>query len=509
MFVDELETLAKLKFNLSQLKPFQHAIISDFIHGHDILVISPTGSGKSLCYQLPALLLPGTFIIISPLIALMQDQVKKLKAKSIEAECLHAELTKEEQKNILTQVQNAQIKLLYVSPERLLQNFFLSFLKQQKISGFAIDEVHCMLQWGHDFRPEYQDLSKLKSIFPDIPIMALTATANPRQQNKMLTHLGLQAKKHIYSIHRPNIEYEIIFSTHSKSKLETICMKHAGQTGIIYAASRQRVDFIENHLRQQGFKSLKYHAGMSSEEKQLQLNVFQENSGYIMVATVAFGMGVDKADIRFIVHLDTPGRLDQFVQESGRCGRDGELAHSYILFHPGNFLQLNFWQLQKTHQLLFHELVDDLQNMSKFLISDICFYQFLQNYYEQIDTEPCGKCIRCQAPKQRFQLTEDHLKILSCIYRLHHQASSKLIIEVLQGLRNSRTQDFEHLSTFGIGKNLQTKQWLQILISLFAQDMIGVKKQAQLYWQLSEKAKMALKLLKHAHIQSHQPDLLS
>lgn len=505
MFVDELETLAKLKFNLDTLKPFQQAIISDFMHGHDVLVISPTGSGKSLCYQLPALLLPGTFIIISPLIALMQDQVEKLKSKSIEADFLHADLSKEEQNQIFASIKTQKTKLLYVSPERLLQNFFLSFLKQQKISGFAIDEVHCMLQWGQDFRPEYQGLSKLKKIFPRIPVMALTATANPKHQQSLIEQLSLKAKKHIYSIHRPNIHYHVIKEGDSKNNLAHICSQHPHQSGIVYAASRLRVENIYAFLKSKGFETLKYHAGLSAEEKQNQLALFQNSSQAIMVATIAFGMGVDKKDIRYIVHLDTPGRLDQFVQESGRVGRDGQEAHSYIFFQPAPFFQFNFWRIQKAQALLFPELIEDLKMMAKFLNSQTCFNKFITDFFEEQDNPDCGYCSRCQNQSKESVSSDDFLKVLSCIARLEDAATSKVLIEVLQGQLTTRTHAYQGLSTFGIGQDQSVKYWLGLIALLFSHDWISIRHQSTMNWVLTAKAKMAMKHRNYADILNHQP----
>ncbi len=493
MLLDELETLAKLKFNLSALKPFQQAIISDFMHGHDILIISPTGSGKSLCYQLPALLLPGTFIIISPLIALMQDQVYKLKQKNIEAEFLHAELSREEQKEILDKVQNQKTKLLYISPERLLQNSFLSFLKQQQISGFAIDEVHCMLQWGQDFRPEYQGLSKLKNIFPNVTIMALTATANPKQQQQIIQELKLSAKKHIHSIHRQNIAYEVINTGQTKANLEMICQKHSKQSGIIYTASRQRVDSIYQFLKDKGYPVLRYHAGMSVLDKNEQMNQFIKSDSNIMIATIAFGMGVDKSNIRFVLHLDVPGRFDQLIQEIGRVGRDGLNASSYLLFHSGNFLQFNLWRIQKSHPKIFEEQMNELQIMSQFLYSSACFETLIAKYFEDIHKDACGKCQRCLHKTPTTIPTEDVLKLLSCIYRLQNNANLKLIIDVMQGINPARTKEFEHLSTFGIGQHQTASYWQSLVCFLFSKNLITIQDQNSMAWHLTSQGVLFLK----------------
>ncbi len=502
---DEIETLAKLKFNLSTLKPFQQAIIKDFLQGHDVLVISPTGSGKSLCYQLPALIMPGTFIIISPLIALMQDQIQKLKQREIEAECLHADLPRETQQQILHQVKNQAIKLLYVSPERLLQPMFLSFLKQLTISGFAIDEVHCMLQWGHDFRPEYQGLAKLKQWFPKIPIMALTATANPKNQKKIIEQLQLKAQKHIQSIHRSNIEFCIVDKTRSTLKLEDLCQRHLHQSGIIYSASRQKVDSVFQRLKNEGYPVLRYHAGMPAEEKSQQLKEFLSQEEHIMVATMAFGMGVDKPNLRFVVHMDVPGRLDQFIQEAGRIGRDGHQAHSYLVFHPGQYLQLNLWRLQKVHPNLFVEELDDFQKMTAFLHSRQCYTTLIHEYFGQSAIPACLRCQRCQTSPHSSHHPEDMLKLLSCIYRLQDASQHARLMEVMLGKQNARTKSFENLSTFGIGKHRPLIYWQHALTALLANQDIRLSCQTSLAWQLTPKALSALKSRTYQDNDCYQP----
>lgn len=502
---DDLETLAKIKFNLNAIKPFQQAIIKDLLHGHDVFVISPTGSGKSLCYQLPALILPGTFIIISPLIALMQDQIQKLKQRDIQADCLHADLSREMQQKILEKVENQAIKLLYVSPERLLQPFFLSFLKRQTISGFAIDEVHCMLQWGHDFRPEYQGLSKLKQWFPQTPIIALTATANPKNQLKIIEQLQLQAKKHIQSIYRENIEITIINKTQTSLKLENLCQRHLGQSGIIYSASRQKVDSVYQRLKNQGYSVLRYHAGMSADEKNQQLHKFLNSDEHIMIATIAFGMGIDKPNLRYVIHLDVPGRLDQFIQEVGRIGRDNQKSYSYLLFHPGQYLQLNLWRLQKTHANIFHDEIDDFQKMTSFLHSQQCFKTLILDYFGQGPVSTCGQCQRCQEQSKALYSSEDMLKLISCIYRMGNEADYKKLMEVMLGQKNTRTQSFEHLSTFGIGQHQNLIYWQERLTALFANHDIRIGDPQTLAWQLTPKALSALKSRKYQDIGYSSP----
>ena len=488
MNYQELTALAKNKFKLENLKPFQQNIINDFLQGHDVLLISPTGSGKSLCYQLPAIIMPGTLIVISPLIALMQDQVDKLKNLNIAAECLHSELAKEVQQAILASIQAQKTKILFIAPERLLQGWFLNFLKQQTISGFAIDEAHCLLHWGLDFRPEYQELHKIKILFPHVAIMALTATANPKQQQQIIQQLNIVAKKHIHAMHRPNISYELIDNSNYQ-KLLSLCSRHAKQPGIIYASSRKRVDNIHGFLQKNGYLALKYHAGMDINDKNYHLRQFHSSNEHIMVATVAFGMGVDKANVRYVIHADVPGRFDQLVQEIGRVGRDGLAAHSYLLFNPAQFLEFNFWRLQKSRPDSFADLLAEFQEVAFFLHSHHCYTQLIAQYFEDHSMEGCKNCNRCQNKHVNTIVDEDIIKLLSCIYRLQQHATHKNLINVMQGVCKKHYK----LSTFGIGQHKSAYYWHNLITQIFAKKLIKINNQQTMTWSLTAQAAALLK----------------
>ena len=481
---EELEAFAQSQFKLHRLKPQQIAIIKDFLNHHDILAVLPTGSGKSLCYQLPALIKPGLFIVISPLIALMVEQVDRLKNLNIAAECLHSNLNVEQQNQIIQQLSN--IKLLYISPERLLTQSFFKIMRNLNISGFAIDEVHCMLHWGADFRPEYDALKHLKKYFPNQPMMALTATATQKQQIAIIEHLQIKPKQHIYSAYKPNIQYQVIATSHIHQKTLEIVQQHPAQNGIIYCATRRRVEFIQKFLQSNGIPALGYHAGMTAEERLEQQNRFVNSENQVMVATLAFGMGVDKQDIRYIIHADLPGRLDQLIQETGRAGRDGQTASSYLLYHPEQFLQLNLWRFQKASPLLHAEMVEDLQKMSIFLNSQQCFRGLIAEHFEGEVLPACGECERCVNPKHPPNFaTDDVLKLLSTIYRAQSTGTWDCVVDILLGVHNTKTSAYLNLSTYGIGQHLTKFEWYICLNYLFAMQWIHLMPQTHPTWQLS------------------------
>lgn len=489
---DNLEELALSYFKLHRLKPHQHAIIQDVLKQQDILAVLPTGSGKSLCYQLPALLLNGVFIVVSPLIALMIEQVEKLKALNISAECLHSNLNIEHQNSIIEKIPH--LKLLYVSPERLLTPAFFKIMRNNTISGFAIDEVHCMLQWGADFRPEYVALKHLKHYFPNVPIIALTATATQKQQKAIIQHLKINPRQHIYSAYKSNIQYQVIPTSELKSKTLEICQTHINQSGIIYCATRRRVEFIYNYLQSQGIPALRYHAGMTAEDRDKNHQIFYQSKDHVMVATVAFGMGVDKQDIRYIVHFDLPGRLDQLIQETGRAARDGDSACSYLLYHPEHFLQLNLWRFKNASPLLYQEMIQDLQKMSIFLNSQQCFRTLIVEHFESEVLPSCGECIRCLNPPGEPKFVHDDIfKLLSTLYRIDESANWETAIDILLGLKNARTSAYFEYSTFGIGQNLNKYGWYLCINYLFALGWITFSESASPGWRLTLTGKKVLK----------------
>lgn len=477
----EINKVAEHFFGITELKTIQYQIISDLLEANDVLAILPTGSGKSLCYQIPALILPGTLVVVSPLIALMNEQVHNLQQLGIAAECLHSNLEPAQINLILQHLIQEKIQLLYLSPERLLQSGLIKRLQNIKLSAIAIDEAHCIVHWGGDFRPEYERLSRLKSYFPSIPILALTATATPMQQNTIIEHLQLQPKKHLNSAFKPNIHFKIIPQYREKSSLKALIKAHIGQSGIIYCASQKRVEFLYHHLKSSYPNIFYYHAGLTPEYRQNQQQQFYQHPDAIMIATVAFGMGINKNDIRFIIHFDIPGRMDQFIQESGRAGRDQKAAYHYLNYDPKHYLQLNLWRILKAKPEDRQALLQELRMMSQFLMAKTCFQQQIFTYFEHKDIEACGTCQPCQHLKAEEPNFIDAIKLMSCIHRLGKEAELHLCISVLIGT----SKIYQMLSTFGIGQHQPTGYWYHLFNELFSKNWINLNLAPAPYWQLS------------------------
>lgn len=493
----EINKVADHFFGLSSLHPIQYQIIHDLLNKEDVLAVLPTGSGKSLCYQIPGLICRGTLIVISPLISLINEQVHKLQESGIAAYGLHSHLDPKRIAETLDKLKQQEIKILYLAPERLLQPSIINILKKIEISTIAIDEVHCMLHWGGDFRPEYERLNCLKTIFPNTPILALTATATPTQQQAIITQLKISPKKHIHSTFKPNIEFKIIPQYLEKIPLTRILNQHIGQSGIIYCGSQKRVEFLYQHLKTFYNNVLYYHAGLDSLLRSSQQQRFYDVPGSIMIATLAFGMGIDKKDIRFILHYDIPGRMDQFIQESGRAGRDQQLATHYLLYHPKHFFQLNLWRILKAPEILRAELVEELRIMSQFVNREQCFQQQIVSYFEDIHIHECQQCEACLAKNTTTIDRVDALKLMSCIYRLAQAAEFHLIIALLLGHNNHpRIKEYLHLSTYGIGKNHTQGYWYDLFIRLFAKNLITLKKNCPLFWQVTPEGQQMLKQYK-------------
>ena len=480
----EVDRITREIFQLQSLQPHQQLIIADVLKQHDLLVVSPTGSGKSLCYQIPGIILPGTFVIISPLIALMTEQVCHLKKLGIAAECFHSGLDKTTQQSIISQLKDQQLKIFYVSPERVVQSYFLHQLKSILLSGFAIDEAHCILHWGQDFRPGYEQLTQLKKHFPTIPVMALTATATPKQQDEIIEQLQLNAKKHIHSAYKANIDYQVISTEDLRTSLKNILQRHPMQSGIVYCSSRQRVEHIYYYLQKTNIPVTYYHAGLESGQREAQQKQFYQQPDGVMVATMAFGMGVDKKNIRFIIHQDLPGRLDQYVQESGRAGRDGDPATSYILYHPELFFQFNLWRIGKAKTTIQPELIEELRMVAQTVSLNDCFKKTIFYYFEHITIPPCGTCHACLKGINVFN--DDALKLLSCIYRMKNHADWDNVVDVLLGVLSPKTKNFHQLSTFGIGCSQGKWYWYHLLCQLFAKNWISLRIDTISKWHITQ-----------------------
>lgn len=434
-----LEVLERV-FGYRAFRPGQEEIIANILKGEDTFVLMPTGGGKSLCYQIPALCLQGTAVIISPLIALMQDQVAALKESGVRAEFLNSSLSYDKEEEITQKLLNGRLDLIYVSPERLNTESFKNILKKIKISLFAIDEAHCVSQWGHDFRPEYTKFYVLKELFPEVPRVALTATADLETRNDIIKNLHLEnCRIFISSFDRPNIRYIVnIKNKEKKQLLDFIKNEHPDDSGIVYCISRKRVEEITEFLNGEGFKVLPYHAGLSQKEREKNQDRFLKEESIIMVATIAFGMGIDKPDVRFVAHLDLPKSMESYYQETGRAGRDGLPSDAWMIYGLKDIVQLNNFinrsnapeEQKKIEKRKLNLLLGYSETVS-------CRRKAILEYFkENYPRENCQNCDNCLNPPVTYDATIDAQKVLSCIYRIQNERfgfGAGHIIEILTG----------------------------------------------------------------------------
>ena len=457
----------------------QEAVIRAVVAGEDALVLMPTGGGKSLCYQVPALAREGTGIVISPLIALMQDQVSALRELGVRAGFLNSTLAAQEVFATERALREGRIDLLYVAPERLLQPRTLELLHEAQIALFAIDEAHCVSQWGHDFRADYLALDILQREFPGVPRIALTATADMRTREEIVTRLGLQdAKQFIVGFDRPNIRYRIRQKERPKQQLLAFLREEqAGNAGIVYCLSRAKVEETARWLQEEGFHALPYHAGMDKDERARNQSRFLREEAAVMVATIAFGMGIDKPDVRFVAHLDLPKSIEAYYQETGRAGRDGEPATALLLYGFEDVVKLRQMALQSEGNETFKR--HEQQRLTAMLgLCEItsCRRQALLRYFGDTMESPCGNCDNCLEPPEEWDGSEAARMALSCVYRTGQRFGANHVIDVLRGASNDRIFSFDHhlLSTFGIGKDIAAEQWRSVFRQLVARGLLDV-----------------------------------
>ncbi|MBE0494258.1 MAG: DNA helicase RecQ [Thiomicrospira sp.] len=463
-----LEVLKRV-FGYRQFRPQQLDIICDLVEGRDNFVLMPTGGGKSLCYQVPAFLRSGTAIVVSPLIALMQDQVAALQANGVAAQMLNSSQDQETSEQVIRQLHNGELELLYVSPERLLMDGFLAQLQRIPIALFAIDEAHCVSQWGHQFRPEYSQIGSLRQRFTNVPFIALTATADQTTQADILQQLQFHDPKiHLGSFDRPNIRYNVMEKQQPFNQLLRFLKQQTGEAGIIYALSRKRVDDIANKLAAEGFSVGAYHAGLNAQTRHQVHHDFLHDQVDIVVATVAFGMGIDKPNVRFVVHYDVPKNIEGYYQETGRAGRDGLPSQALLLFGMQDVSTARQFVENVNNEDQRRLETFKLNSMVSFAEAQTCRRNVLLNYFGESNTQPCGNCDVCLNPPELFDATEAAQKALSCVYRLNQGFGVKHVIDVLRGLDNERIRQFQHdqLSTYGIGKDLSSHQWNSIIRQL-------------------------------------------
>lgn len=450
----------------------QQEIVDHVVGGGSALVLMPTGGGKSLCYQIPALCRSGVGVVVSPLIALMQDQVEGLRQAGVRAAALNSSLEASEASAVWRSLEQGELDLLYVSPERLLSPGFLERLAALPLALFAIDEAHCVSQWGHDFRPEYLQLAVLAERFASIPRLALTATADPRTREEIRERLRLQkGRVFLASFDRPNIRYLLRDKDEARSQLLAFLAERRGEAGIVYARSRSRVDRFAADLRAAGFDAVAYHAGLSADARSSALNRFRRESGVIVVATIAFGMGIDKPDVRFVAHIDLPKSLEAYYQETGRAGRDGLPSVAWMVHGAGDVPQLRRFiddsDAREAQKRIEHGKLDALIGFTE---AAACRRQALLQHFGETLPEPCGNCDVCLEPDRAVELTEPCRKALSGVFRTGQRFGAAHVIDVLLGADTARIRELGHgsLSVYGIGKELDRGQWRALFRQLVA-----------------------------------------
>jgi ATP-dependent DNA helicase RecQ len=464
--------ILRSRFGFPQFRFQQQAIIDSLISGQDALVLMPTGGGKSLCYQIPAMVRDGTGIIISPLIALMQDQVDALAQNGINAAFLNSTQTLEQQRQVRQQLRANEIDLLYVAPERALGDDFLEMLADCRIALFAIDEAHCVSQWGHDFRPDYRKLTRLHEHFPGIPRIALTATADRRTLREIEQQLQLQnAQRFVHSFDRPNIFYRVTQGDNNRQRLWRFLQEnHVADAGIVYCLSRKRVEETARWLSDKGRIALPYHAGLDKHTRADHQRIFLQQEGVIIVATIAFGMGIDKPDVRFVAHLNLPKNLESYYQETGRAGRDGEAANAWMAYGLQDIITLRQMMAQSDADDQFKRVLHHkMEAMLGFCEQTGCRRQTLLAYFDESLEQPCGNCDNCVEPPQTWDATEAARMALSCVYRTGQRFGVNYVIDVLMGNARDRILQNRHdqLSTFGIG-DLDNNEWRSLFRQLIA-----------------------------------------
>ncbi|MDH5833087.1 DNA helicase RecQ [Luteimonas kalidii] len=491
------ESLLERVFGHRAFRGEQGEIVRHVTAGHDALVLMPTGGGKSLCYQLPALLREGTAIIVSPLIALMQDQVDALCQLGVRAACLNSTLDAAQAQSVERQLLDGTLDLLYVAPERLLTPRFLSLMERARLALFAIDEAHCVSQWGHDFRPEYRELTVLHERWPQVPRIALTATADPPTQREIAERLQLQdARRFVTSFDRPNIRYTVVQKDNAKRQLLDFVQGHRGQAGIVYCLSRRKVEETAEYLAGHGVDAVPYHAGMDAQLRAANQRRFLRGEGVVVVATIAFGMGIDKPDVRFVAHVDLPKSIEGYYQETGRAGRDGEPSDAWMCYGLGDLVLLRQMVEQSEsgpdRKRLEHRKLDALVGYCE---SMRCRRQVLLGNFGDTYPDACGNCDNCLSPPEAWDATEAARMALSCVYRTGQRFGAAHLIDVLRGSDSERVRQFGHdrLSVHGVGTGLDARTWRGVFRQLVAHGLLEVDAEGHGGLHLSESSRAVLK----------------
>ncbi|WP_159468517.1 DNA helicase RecQ [Dyadobacter sp. 3J3] len=472
------EQALKQYFGYDSFRPQQAEIIDTVMAGNDCLVLMPTGGGKSVCFQIPAILHEGLTVVISPLIALMKDQVEALRVNGVNAAFLNSSLSSAEQDQVMWQAKIGELKLLYIAPERLFSGNTFEFLREWNVCLFAIDESHCISSWGHDFRPEYRQLSALKKYFPNVPVIALTATADRVTRKDILKQIGIEeAQTFIASFDRPNLSLNVLPGRGRLQQIQNFLKKHTGQAGIIYCLSRKGTETVTASLQKAGFEAEFYHAGLASDKRSKVQEQFLRDDIQIIVATVAFGMGIDKSNVRWVIHYNLPSNVESFYQEIGRAGRDGSpsdtvLFYSYMDIITRQDMISNSDQSEEQKELLNAKL----NRMKQYAEADICRRRILLSYFNEAVEQDCGNCDVCRNPRSRFDATVIAQKALSGIARTKEKVAMGMLIDILRGSRNKNVLQYgyDKLPTFGVGHDLRGEEWAEYISQLLNSGVMDI-----------------------------------
>nr|WP_276581000.1 ATP-dependent DNA helicase RecQ [Morganella morganii] len=492
----DADAILRQVFGYQQFRAGQSDIIGTVTGGRDCLVVMPTGGGKSLCYQIPALMLPGLTVVVSPLISLMKDQVDQLRLLGVEAGYLNSAQTPQEQQKVLEGCHNNRIKLLYVAPERLLMGSFIRQLQQWQPSLLAVDEAHCISQWGHDFRPEYCAIGELRQHLPGVPVIALTATADNTTRSDICSRLRLSDPLiHISSFDRPNIRYTLVEKYKAFDQLWMFVRGQKGQCGIIYCNSRNKVEDVAARLQKRGLSVAAYHAGLDNSQREWVQDAFLKDNLQVVVATVAFGMGINKSNVRFVAHFDIPRNIESYYQETGRAGRDGVSAEAVLFYDPADMAWLRRCLDEKPAGPQKDIEQHKLNAMGAFAQAQTCRRLVLLNYFGENRQTPCGNCDICLDPPKQYDGLVEAQQALSCIYRAGQRFGLGYVVDVLRGSNNQRIREYGHdkLAVYGIGKDKSQEHWVSVLRQLIHLGLITQNIANYSALQLTESARPVLR----------------